>query len=78
MVAFGIGPILGAGIGGFVYEHAGPVVLYSGASALSLGGGVVAWFALSTPALSRPSPQVPEPEPPPIPGVATPGGSPLG
>jgi len=78
MVAFGIGPILGAGIGGFVYEHAGPVVLYSGASALSLGGGVVAWFALSTPALSRPFPQVPEPEPPPIPGVATPGGSPLG
>ena len=78
MVAFGIGPILGAGIGGFVYEHAGPVVLYSGASALSLGGGVVAWFALSTPTLSRPSPQVPDPEPPPIPGVATPGGSPLG
>jgi len=54
MVGFGIGPILGAGIGGFVYERAGATVLYSGASALALLGGVVAWFALSTPALARP------------------------
>ena len=50
----GIGPILGAGIGGFVYQHAGTVVLYTGASALALAGAVVAWFALSTPALSEP------------------------
>ncbi len=56
MVGFGIGPILGAGIGGFVYQHAGPAVLYAGASALALAGGVVAWFALSTPTLSAPGP----------------------
>jgi predicted MFS family arabinose efflux permease len=54
MVMLGIGPILGAGIGGFVYQHAGTVVLYVGASALALGGAAVAWFALSTPALSQP------------------------
>jgi PPP family 3-phenylpropionic acid transporter len=69
MVGFGIGPMLGAGFGGFVYEHAGPVVLYSGASALALGGGVVAWFALSTPALSQPSAEAPGGE-----GAAAPPG----
>lgn len=60
MVALGVGPIIGAGIGGFVYQHAGTVVLYSGASGLALCGGLVAWFALSTPALS--DPEFPEPE----------------
>jgi PPP family 3-phenylpropionic acid transporter len=54
MVGFGLGPVLGAGIGGFVYETAGPMTLYSGASALALSGGVVAWFALRGPALDRP------------------------
>jgi MFS transporter, PPP family, 3-phenylpropionic acid transporter len=43
---FGLGPILGAGLGGPVYEWFGPVVLYSAASVLTLCGGVVAWFAL--------------------------------
>ena len=61
MVALGAGPIVGAGIGGFVYQHAGTVVLYVGASALALAGGVAAWFALSTPALADPSPD-PSPE----------------
>ena len=55
MVAFGIGPILGAGVGGFVYQHSGTVVLYSGASVLALCGGVVGWFALNIPALAEPS-----------------------
>jgi len=54
MVGFGLGPILGAGIGGFVYETAGPMTLYAGASALALSGAVVAWFALRTPELDRP------------------------
>ena len=54
MVMLGIGPILGAGIGGFVYQHEGTVVLYVGASALALAGAVVAWFALSTPTLAEP------------------------
>jgi MFS transporter, PPP family, 3-phenylpropionic acid transporter len=54
MVAFGIGPILGAGIGGFVYQHAGATTLYVGASALAFVGAALAWFALSTPELARP------------------------
>lgn len=54
MVGFGIGPVLGAGVGGFVYQNAGSTVLYAGASALALMGGVVAWFALSTPELAGP------------------------
>jgi PPP family 3-phenylpropionic acid transporter len=62
MVAFGIGPIIGAGIGGSVYEHAGPSVLFTGASAFALAAGAVAWFALSTPALSQPMAALPEVE----------------
>ena len=54
MVGFGLGPILGAGVGGFVYERAGPMTLYAGASALALAGAVVAWFALRGPELDRP------------------------
>jgi PPP family 3-phenylpropionic acid transporter len=54
MVGFGLGPIIGAGIGGFVYEHLGTMTLYAGASSLALSGGLVAWFALRTPALDRP------------------------
>lgn len=53
MVGFGIGPIIGAGLGGYIFEHAGPVVLYSGASVLALGGAAVAWFALGLPALEN-------------------------
>jgi MFS transporter, PPP family, 3-phenylpropionic acid transporter len=54
MVGFGIGPIIGAGIGGFVYQHAGPAILYAGASVLAAAAAVVAWFALATPALREP------------------------
>ncbi len=54
MTGLGIGPILGAGIGGFVYERLGPGVLYAGASALAFASAVVAWFALSVPVLSEP------------------------
>ena len=54
MVGFGVGPILGAGIGGFVYQHAGTVALYTGASVVTLVGAAVAWVALSTPQLSEP------------------------
>ncbi len=67
MVGFGLAPILGAGVGGFVYEHAGPLVLYMSACALAAGGALAAWFALATPALARPSPVAPavgaQPEP---------------
>jgi MFS family permease len=54
MVGFGLGPIIGAGVGGFVYEAAGPMTLYAGASTLALAGAVVAWFALRGPELDRP------------------------
>jgi PPP family 3-phenylpropionic acid transporter len=51
MVGFGIGPIIGAGIGGFVYQRLGAGVLYGSASALAVSAAVVAWFALDVPAL---------------------------
>ncbi len=54
MVGFGLGPIVGAGVGGFVYEHLGDVALYSAASMLALAGAVVAWFALNLPELDEP------------------------
>jgi MFS family permease len=54
MVAFGIGPIVGAGLGGYVYEHLGAHVTFLGASLLASSAGVVAWFALSAPELARP------------------------
>jgi PPP family 3-phenylpropionic acid transporter len=57
-VSFGIAPILGAGIGGWVYETAGTLALYSGASFLALAGAVVAWIALSEPALANPELEV--------------------
>ena len=60
---FGVGPILGAGIGGFVYGHFGATTLYVGASCLALAGAVVAWVALSTPELSRPTGALPEVRP---------------
>ena len=54
MVGFGIGPIIGAGIGGFVYERMGPGVLYGAAATLAVAAAVVAWFALNVPALDQP------------------------
>jgi MFS transporter, PPP family, 3-phenylpropionic acid transporter len=54
MVAFGIGPILGAGLGGIVYQRLGAPTLYLGACTLAFAAAVIAWFALSTPLLSRP------------------------
>jgi predicted MFS family arabinose efflux permease len=55
MVSFGIAPILGAGLGGFVYQHLGAGVLYGSASALALSAAVVAWFSLNVPGLREPS-----------------------
>lgn len=46
MAGFGLGPIIGAGLGGRAYDSFGPVVLYSVASTLTLFAGVVAWIAL--------------------------------
>jgi PPP family 3-phenylpropionic acid transporter len=55
---FGIAPILGAGIGGMVFERFGVVTLYVGASCLALAGAVAAWVALSAPEMARPAPDV--------------------
>jgi PPP family 3-phenylpropionic acid transporter len=57
MVGFGIAPIIGAGIGGFIYQRLGAPVLYGSASALAAGGAIVAWFALNTPALREGPPE---------------------
>jgi len=63
MVGFGLAPIVGAGFGGLVYEGAGPTALFIGASGFAVAAGVVAWFALSTPALSEPMARLPVVEP---------------
>jgi PPP family 3-phenylpropionic acid transporter len=54
VVSFGIAPIVGAGIGGWVFERLGTVALYVGASTLALAGAAVSWIALSDPALAEP------------------------
>jgi MFS family permease len=75
MVGFGIAPIIGAGMGGILYDRAGTLVLYTFASALALGGAVIAWFALATPSLDEPAAEAAvglEAEPPPAPGEVAP------
>jgi PPP family 3-phenylpropionic acid transporter len=57
-VGFGIAPIVGAGIGGFIFESFGDVTLYVGASLLALAGGVGAWIALSDPVVADPQPEI--------------------
>lgn len=57
-VGFGIAPIVGAGLGGWVFDRFGTVTLYLGASVLALVGGAIAWSALSAPSLARPIPDV--------------------
>jgi PPP family 3-phenylpropionic acid transporter len=58
VVSFGIAPILGAGVGAWVYETRGTVTLYVGASVLALAGAAVAWIALSAPGLANPEPAI--------------------
>ncbi len=54
MVGFGVAPIIGAGLGGFVYQRLGAGVLYGSACALAVSAAVVAWFALNVPGLREP------------------------
>jgi MFS family permease len=70
MVGFGIGPILGAGIGGLVYDDLGPVTLFVGSAVLAAAGGIAALVALRTPALDSPFEETPpaREEVPPEPG----------
>lgn len=46
MSTWGIGPIVGPAIGGFVYVHLGPPTLFAGAAVLGSAGGLLAWWAL--------------------------------
>jgi PPP family 3-phenylpropionic acid transporter len=62
-VGFGIAPIIGGVLGGFVYETFGPVTMYVGSSALVLIGAAVSWITLSTPEFGRPG-DVAEPDTP--------------
>ena len=75
MVGFGIGPIVGAGVGGYVYQHLGSGTLYAGASALALAAAIVAWFALAIPALDHPG-EIAETEEPRATEVPMPGPDP--
>ncbi len=68
MVGFGIGPIIGGGLGGVVYERLGPTTLFVSASAVALLGGVAAMLALRTRALDTPLDDLVEEEPAPEPG----------
>jgi PPP family 3-phenylpropionic acid transporter len=51
VMGLGLGPIVGAGVGGFIFQSLGPVWLYSLAALSTLAGGVVGWFALNAPGL---------------------------
>ncbi len=53
MVGQGLGPVLGASIGGVVYGRFGPPTLFLGAAASSLLAAIVIWFTLSPPAFSK-------------------------
>ncbi len=52
-VGFGVAPIVGAGLGGAIFETFGAVTLYLGASVLAICGAAVAWLALSAKTLGR-------------------------
>jgi PPP family 3-phenylpropionic acid transporter len=52
MVGQGLGPVLGASIGGVVYGRSGPRALFLGAAASTLLAAMVIWFTLSLPAFS--------------------------
>jgi PPP family 3-phenylpropionic acid transporter len=52
MVGQGLGPVLGASIGGVVYGRSGPRALFLGAAASTLLAATVIWFTLSPTAFS--------------------------
>jgi PPP family 3-phenylpropionic acid transporter len=54
MVGFGLGPILGAGVGGVVYGELGSLTLFLGSSVLAMIGAAASMVALRTPELDSP------------------------
>ncbi len=53
MTQFGLGSVLGASIGGFVFGRLGPPALFAGGALLALVAAVVVWVTLRPPAFSR-------------------------
>jgi PPP family 3-phenylpropionic acid transporter len=53
MVGQGLGPVLGASIGGVVYGRLGPPALFLGAAGSVMLAALVIWFTLSIPAFSK-------------------------
>lgn len=53
MVGQGLGPVLGASIGGVIYGRFGPPTLFLCAAASTLLAAIVIWFTLSPPAFSQ-------------------------
>ena len=72
-VGFGIAPIVGGVLGGYVYETFGPVTMYVGSSMLVLVGAALSWITLSTPEFGRQdggdAAEPGEPVSPPEPGI---------
>jgi PPP family 3-phenylpropionic acid transporter len=60
-VAFGIGPIVGGAVGGWVYEHLGAPALYLGSAVLAVIGGTIVWLTLTGPAFRRRGTERPAP-----------------
>jgi MFS transporter, PPP family, 3-phenylpropionic acid transporter len=46
--SFGLAPVIGGAVGGFVYEHVGPAQLFAGSAAGIALGAAVVWFATAT------------------------------
>jgi MFS transporter, PPP family, 3-phenylpropionic acid transporter len=53
-MGFGVAPIVGGVLGGYVYETFGPVTMYVMASGLVVVGAALSWITLSTPEFGRP------------------------
>lgn len=69
-VGFGVAPIIGGVLGGYVYETFGPVTMYVMASGLVVIGAGLSWITLATPEFGRPGVEEPGPPvSPPEPGI---------
>ncbi len=69
-VGFGVAPIVGGVLGGYVYETFGPVTMYVMASGLVVLGAALSWITLATPEFGRPGVEEPgQPVSPPEPGI---------
>jgi PPP family 3-phenylpropionic acid transporter len=44
--SWGLGPVIGPAIGGFVYVRYGPPTLFAGAAVVAAGAAILSWWAL--------------------------------